>query len=94
MTSNRQLNSSITTTNVLFRGITKLMQKRTTPLVGTMTDLQNTLEHRLANLPIDWPRSPSAFRVALNRIINRLRHAGISVRFDRSKQRLVRFSTR
>jgi hypothetical protein len=97
MASKRQLNSSTqNTNNALFQGITQLMRRRTHPWVGTMTELKQTLETRAPYgiTPTGWPASPSSFRMALNRVVNRLRNAGISVRFNRSTQRLVSFSTR
>ena len=53
--------------------------------VGTMTELGSNLikvlgQKQSANLP----GSPSALRVVLNRVVNRLRNRRVSVRFDRT----------
>jgi len=64
---------------------------------GTMTDLMSTLDETL-NQGTTLPGSPSALRVVLNRVVNRLRCRGVSVRFGRTKDhartRYVRFATR
>lgn len=64
---------------------------------GTMTDLGTTLSRTLGR-GVTLPGSPSALRVVLNRVINRLRCRGVSVRFGRTKDhtrtRYVRFVTR
>lgn len=66
---------------------------------GTMTDLGKLLHkanRRVKNRPL--PGSPSALRVVLNRVANRLRCRGVSVKFNRAKDstrtRYVRFATR
>ena len=67
---------------------------------GTMTDLNDLFldlagrsSRRLAK---SLPKSPSALRVVINRVANRLRTRGISVKFgrttDHSRTRFVRFS--
>lgn len=65
---------------------------------GTMTELRPTLissglsKSQRSNLP----KSPSALRVVLNRIANRLRTRGVSVKFgrtnDRTRTRFVKFA--
>jgi hypothetical protein len=68
--------------------------------VGTMTDLGDTLVRVVGrrNVPETFPKSPSALRVALNRVVRRLRKDGVRVSFgrttDRSRTRYVRFATR
>ena len=93
MASNSKINSEIS--NVLFNGVRSLVRRRATPWVGTMTDLENQLSNHLMNtkagIPAEWPRSPSAMRIALNVVVNRLRNDGISIRFSRSYERLVEF---
>ena len=83
--------------NTIFSGVKSIVSRRTSPWVGTISDLTEALETRI-NVPSQWPGSPSAFRVALNKVVNRLRNAGISVKFtratDRMRTRLVRFVAR
>jgi len=54
---------------------------------GTMTSLNSKLIRTLGNNVI-LPGSPSALRVALNRIVNRLRCRGVSVKFNRANNRI------
>jgi hypothetical protein len=65
--------------------------------VGTMTDLKSNLTKVLGKKR-DLPRSPSALRIVLNNVVNRLRVRGVSVRFSRTKDhtrtRYVKFVTR
>jgi hypothetical protein len=64
---------------------------------GTMTNLttalNRVLSHRQRTL---LPKSPSALRVVVNRIANRLRSRGIGVRFgrttDHARTRYVKFA--
>lgn len=63
--------------------------------VGTMSDLNLAIVSKLGSkVPSNWPASPSALRIVLNRVIRRVRAEGISVRFSRSRDRLVEFSSR
>jgi len=63
---------------------------------GTMTDLRSDLVKVLGKNR-DLPRSPSALRVVLNGVVNRLRVRKVSVRFgrtnDHTRTRYVRFIT-
>lgn len=65
--------------------------------LGTMTDLGNRLIKKLGKKAV-LPGSPSALRVVLNRVANRLRKRGVGVKFgrttDRTRTRYVRFITR
>lgn len=96
MTYNSKTNNDVS--NTIFSGVKSIVRRRTTPWVGTMTDLGDALENRVNSMPANWPGSASALRVALNRVVNRLRNAGISVRFTRStdhtRTRLVEFIVR
>ena len=59
---------------------------------GTMTDLNKELVRNLGR-QVKLPKSPSALRVALNRVVNRLRSRGISVKFGRTEfMRYVKFT--
>lgn len=66
--------------------------------VGTMTDLGNVIVRTVGrrNVPETFPKSPSALRVALNRVVRRLRREGVKVSFgrttDQSRTRFVRVS--
>jgi hypothetical protein len=84
----------MTVSDALVFGIKTLVRRRATPWVGTMTQLNEVLQNRLHTLPENWPGSASALRVALNKAVNRIRNAGVSVRFSRSKTRLVEFRVR
>jgi hypothetical protein len=79
---------------IVFRGITSLVSEN---WVGTMTSLSNSLNRVISKRQREvMPRSPSALRLVINRVVNRIRNKGISVRFNRttdhSRTRLVRFS--
>ena len=86
--------------NVVLEGIVKSVKDNTVTNQwrGTMTELDSTLvktfdknRAKINNLP----GSPSALRVVLNRIANRLRTRGISVKFGRTndptRTRFVKF---
>ena len=80
--------------NTLFSGVVSILEKRST-WVGTMSELNTILIKTLGKrVPTVWPGSPSALRVSFNQVVNRLRNAGISVRFVRStdhqRSRLVK----
>ena len=95
MTFNRKENE---VSNVLFNGVRMILKRRATPWVGTISELDETLQARVNSMPRNWPGSASALRVTLNKVVNRLRNAGVSVRFTRStdhtRTRLVKFSVR
>lgn len=64
---------------------------------STMTKLETALVRVLGKKrSIVLPGSPAALRVVINRVVNRLRTRGISVRFtrttDHTRTRVVRFS--
>jgi hypothetical protein len=85
-----------TVENNILEGVLKVLDKNKIWL-GTMTDLSVELVKNLGK-KTTLPRSPSALRVVLNRVVNRLRNRGISIRFgrtnDHTRTRYVRFSTR
>ena len=94
MTSNSKTNQDVN--NVLFTSVKRIVSRRTTPWIGTMTDL-NSAVARVARIESSGiVGSPSALRVQLNKVVNRLRNAGLSVRFlrstDKARTRLVKFS--
>ncbi len=81
--------------DVLFTSVKRIVSRRSTPWVGTMTDLNLAVARVLGNRDV-LVNSPSALRIVLNRVVNRIRNAGISVRFlrstDKARTRLVKFS--
>lgn len=77
----------------IFSGVRGLLNKRKTPWVGTMSELNDILLSRGGGQVLEtWPKSPSSLRLALNKVVNRLRNAGVSIKFTRSKSRLVRLA--
>lgn len=77
---NNQISDSILT------GVLALLNRRTSgEWVGTMSELDNSLVRVLGKkVPENWPASPSALRVALNKTVNRLRVRKVAVRFSRA----------
>jgi hypothetical protein len=80
--------------DILFTSVTKMLRKKS-KFVGTMTDL-NLVVARMQGINGTLVSTPSALRVVLNKVVNRLRNAGVSVRFtrstDKARSRLVKFS--
>lgn len=80
--------------NTVLDGVLFVLDRQSS-WTGTMTDLRSRLIEELGTKR-DLPRSPSALRVTLNRVVNRLRTRGVSVRFgrttDHSRTRYVRFA--
>lgn len=92
MTSNK-VNS---VDNLVLEGTLKTLEDSSS-WRGTMTDLNNALVkvfHKSSSKLKTLPGSPSALRVVLNRIANRLRTRGVSVKFgrttDHTRTRFVR----
>jgi hypothetical protein len=84
--------------DIVFRGITSIVENQSNRIwVGTMTNLTVALNRVLSQRQRTiTPGSPSALRLVINRVANRLRSRGIGVRFarttDHSRTRLVRFT--
>lgn len=84
--------------DVIFRGVSSIMERQSGGIwIGTMTELTTALNRVLSkNQRNISPGSPSALRIVINRVINRLRNRGIGVRFsrssDHSRTRFVRFA--
>jgi len=81
---------------IVLRGIVSVMENRSV-WVGTMTNLTTALNRVLSkHQRTVLPNSPSALRLVINRVINRLRNRGVGVRFGRStdhaRTRYVRFA--
>jgi len=79
--------------DVVLQGVMKVVSSDGSSWRGTMTELNSNLNKVLKTNSL--PGSPSALRVVLNRITNRLRSRGVSIRFgrttDRMRTRFVRF---
>jgi|ERR1035437_6062679 hypothetical protein len=98
---NSRKNTVETSVNdVVLNGVLAMLNsKRNTSdtWVGTMTDVGNAITTVMGrNTKKSMPGSPSALRVVLNRIAQRLRTRGIGVRFgratDRTRTRFVKFT--
>jgi hypothetical protein len=101
MTSNSKTNNRSNTVDTLvFNGVLAMVEGMNQDAwVGTMTDLNSVLARGCTrSVARQLPGSPSALRVVLNRVANRLRTRGISVKFsrttDHTRTRFVRFSVR
>lgn len=105
MVSNSKKNSRKSSTQndvstVILNGVlTVIKGHKEDTWVGTMTELNSALVKVLGRrVPQNWPGSPSALRVVLNRTVNRLRNRKVSVRFgrtsDHTRTRYVEFVTR
>jgi hypothetical protein len=98
--SNKMASNSkaISLNDIVLNGIMRVIEKRDTNMwAGTMTELNSALVKTLNNKQSDMlPGSPGALRIVVNRIVNRLRSRGISVRFARTtdhvRTRYVRFT--
>ena len=84
--------------DIVFRGVTSIMEGQSgSRWTGTMTNLMTALNRVSSKRQREiLPGSPSALRVVINRVTNRLRNRGIGVRFgrttDHTRTRYVRFS--
>lgn len=94
--TNVQVNS---VEDVVFNGVMSVLSniKKGSSWIGTMTALDAELITRLSKKESQMlPASPSALRVVLNRVVNRLRNRSISVKFgrttDNTRTRFVKFS--
>lgn len=80
--------------DAIIRGILNVISN-TKIWTGTMTNLKNELVRQLGKNKA-LPRSPSALRMVLNRVVYRLRTRGVSVKFgrttDHARTRYVRFA--
>ena len=84
--------------DIVFRGVTSIMEGQSgSRWTGTMTNLNTALNRVLSQRQRTLlPGSPSALRVVVNKVANRLRSRGIGVRFgrttDHARTRFVRFT--
>jgi hypothetical protein len=90
--------SNVEVNEVVIRGVTSIIQNQSgSRWTGTMTNLNTALNRVLSQRQRTiLPGSPSALRVVINRVANRLRSRGIGVRFgrttDHARTRFVRFT--
>ena len=94
MTLNSKQNS---VDDVVLNGILTVVKN--SDWFGTMTELRNTLSRTLGReFSKVLPRSASALRVVINRVVNRLRSRSVSVKFGRTpdhvRTRYVKFVAR
>lgn len=82
--------------NLVLSGVLKVLNKDNSSWIGTMTELNSVLARTVGNQSKSLPGSPSALRVVLNRIVNRLRSRKVSVKFarttDHTRTRYVTFN--
>ena len=84
--------------DTVLNGIIKVIDRKDNMMwKGTMTELSTVLVRVLGKKRSTiLPGSPGALRIVVNRVINRLRSRGISVRFARTtdhvRTRYVRFA--
>lgn len=86
----------ILVSDIMVRGVSSVLIKRKV-WKGTMTSLTSSLIRVLSKKQrLSLPGSPSALRVALNKVLTRLSKSGITAKFNRtsdySRTRLVHFS--
>ena len=84
--------------NTVLNSVLEVLHKHNEKIwVGTMTDLSTALTRAAGkSKSSNLPGSPSALRVVLNRVINRLRYRKVSVKFarttDQTRTRYVKFT--
>jgi hypothetical protein len=96
MTSNSKKNTPQKADEVVMSGVLTILEKENV-WSGTMTDLTSRLVRVVGKkMATMLPASPSALRVVLNRVVNRLRNKKVSIKFGRSadynRTRYVKFS--
>jgi len=75
---------------IVFRGVLSALERQNAEQwIGTMTDLGSEIRRTLTRKERQMlPGSPSALRVVMNRVVNRIRNRGVSVRFGRATNRM------
>lgn len=88
MTYNQEEMTANQVAETLVNGVVSVVKRRTTPWVGTITELNSILVKKFGTVE-NWPRSSSALRVSLNKVVNRIRSRGVSIQFvrDTNKER-------
>ncbi len=99
MASNSKTNTVKTDVNeVVLNGVLKVVNNHNEDTwIGTMTELNSVLVRVLGRKAATvLPASPSALRVVLNRVVNKLRNRKVGVKFlrstDHTRTRLVKFT--
>lgn len=76
--------NNVNVDDIVLNGVLSLMNSNP-EWSGTMTQLSNNLVKVLDKKQIKMlPGSPSALRIVLNRIVNRLRNRKVSIKFGRT----------
>lgn len=94
-TNNRRITAINNVDDIVFRSVSTIVERQDM-WMGTMTELSSAI-NRVASKRqrTILPGSPGALRIVINRVVNRLRNRGVSVRFirtsDHGRTRLVRF---
>lgn len=97
-TNTRRITAPNDVSGIIFRGVTSVVERQSGGIwKGTMSELTSALNRVLSKRQrTQLPGSPSALRVVINRVANRLRNRGIGVRFgrttDHARTRFVRFA--
>lgn len=85
--------------DVVLSGVLAIMNSKqnSNKWIGTMTDISSAITNVMGKkVKKSLPGSPSAMRIVLNRILNRVRSRGIGVKFgrttDRTRTRFVKFT--
>lgn len=96
--TNKTAVNEVNVNDVVFNSVLNFLDRQNVNVwTGTMTELSSGLI-RVSGKKISsvLPGSPSALRVVLNRVVNRLRNRKVGVRFgrttDHTRTRYVRFT--
>ena len=90
---------SVSLNDSLYNQIVSLVSRRGL-WSGSMTELNAALVRAMrSHVPASWPKTPSLLRLAVNRVVNKLRRTGgIKVTFtrtpDHDRKRVVTFARR
>jgi len=91
-------NKQVSVDEVVFNNVLSVLRKHSSRTwTGTMTDLSAALVKAVGKRQANTlPGSPSALRVVLNRVVNKLRAKKVSVKFarttDHMRTRYVKFT--
>lgn len=97
-TNSRRITATDNVDDIVLRSISSVVVNSNERVwLGTMTELTTAVTRVASKRQRTMlPGSPSALRVVINRVVNRLRNSGIGVRFvrttDHTRTRLVRFT--
>lgn len=86
--------TTINVSDIVFRGVISVINNGN--WTGTMSSLNAALNRVLSKKQRAMlPKSPSALRVVVNRVANRIRNRGVSIKFgrttDSNRTRFVKF---